>query len=248
MTYLAENIDDVFDGMGDDANGVSQKHGVKLDDEDFEQADKLGQQEEKAAPRGYMTKEAWVESGKNPEDWVSEEVYKERGERIKQTAKLQKEHENQIKNLKLLHQVTLKNQREELLSKRDDYIEVADKAGVNAIDKKLAELDKLDELAKDDEQPKQSAPAEVLAWEAANPWCNDEKDSRLPLARRTYAAAINAGSDPTEALELVDIAIAKKFSSKPSKPAQIAESSRSTAASRYDSVEVSMKNLTRDEQ
>jgi len=233
MTDAAENIDDVFED------------GAEIVEEVIEHVDVV---DDKPAPRGYMTKEAWVESGKNPEDWVSEEVYKERGERIKQTAKLQKEHENQIKNLKLLHQVTLKNQREELLSKRDNYIEEADKAGVKAIDKQLAELDKLDDLAKDDEPVKQSAPAEVVEWEAANPWCNDPADARLPLAQRTYKAAISAGSDPAEALELVDIAIAKKFSSKSTKPSQIAESSRSSTASRNDYAEVSMKNLTREEQ
>jgi len=234
MSDAAENIEDVFDTdniVDDVVDNDTDK--TELDD--------------KPAPRGYMSKEAWIESGKPADEWVSEEVFKERGERIKQTSRLQKEHDNEIKNLKLLHQFNLKTQREELMTRRDNLIEEADKAGVKAIDKQLAELDKLDDIAKDT-TAQSSKPDEVVAWEAANPWCNDPKDPRLALANRTYIAAVNAGSDAAEALELVDIALAKKFSTKSGNKNQIAESSRQSSTARSDSAVVTMKNLTRDEQ
>ncbi len=178
MSDNAENIDDVFEGefneIDNDLDGNQEV--IK---------------EEKTAPRGYMSKEAWIESGKPADEWVSEDVFKERGERIKQAARLQKEHDNEIKNLKLLHQINLKNQREELMARRDNLIEEADKDGVKAIDKQLAELDKLDDIAKDT-PVQQSKPSEVIAWEAANPWCNDPKDPRLGIANRTYIAAVNS--------------------------------------------------------
>lgn len=200
--------------------------------------------DDKPAPRGYMTKEAWVESGKDPKEWVSEEVFKERGERIKQTSKLQKDFENQLKNVNLLHQIQLKNQREQLLAKRDDAIDVADKDGVKALDKQIAELDKLESLAKDQE-PQPVKPPEVAKWESDNPWCNDPADPRLAIANRVYIAAINAGSDPAEALDLVDTAIAKKFSTKPTTQRQSVEGSRPSVG-RGDAV-LTMKNVTREE-
>ena len=89
MSEAAENVEDLL------------VDGVVIEDDNL-QAVTEDKHEDKPAPRGYMSKEAWVESGKDPDEWVSEEVFKERGERIKQTTKLQKEFDNQIKNLNLL--------------------------------------------------------------------------------------------------------------------------------------------------
>lgn len=41
------------------------------------------QPQEKEAPSGYMSKEAWTAAGKDPDEWVSEDVFKERTLRIK---------------------------------------------------------------------------------------------------------------------------------------------------------------------
>ena len=206
-------------------------------------------QEEKPATRGYMSKEAWIDSGKDPEKWVSEEEFKATGERIKLQNKIRNEikgdFDNQLKNLNLLHQVQLKKQREDLMSRRDEFIDTADRAGVNNIDKQLKELDDLEQLAKD--QPAQAQkPPEVIDWEASNQWINDAKDPRTAIAQKTFIAAVNAGIEVSEALDLVDSALAKKFSTKSSAPRQIAESARSSPGKRDDSV-VSMKTVTREE-
>lgn len=202
--------------------------------------------EDKPAPRGYMSKEAWVESGKDPAEWVSEEVYKERGERIKQTAKLQKEYDNQIKNLNLLHQVQLRKQREDLLLRRDNAIDEADKDAVKALDKQIKEIDDLQELTQVQTAIQQDKPVEVTNWENANPWINNPKDPRTGIAQKAFEAAVKSGMDIDDALDLVDAAIAKKFSTKPAAPRQTVEGSRPSTGKREESV-VTMKNITREE-
>lgn len=237
------NVEDVFDsdfdGMGDDADGVSQKHGVKLDDEDFERPEPA---EEKPVPRGYMSKEAWVEAGRDPEDWVSPDVFKERGERIKMKA----EYDNRFKNLSMYYQKAMEIQRKEIESKIDNAIDTADKGEVKRLQKELKELDEIEQLNKHEDAPAIVKPPEVVEWEEDNPWCNDIKDPRLALAQRVYKSAVESGKTPATALRLVDKEIAAKFIDTSRKPAQIAEGSRPSSG-KHDEGKPSMATLTSEE-
>lgn len=238
MTDSAENIDDVFED------------GAELDalESDTDSNDQKDEPKDDHAPRGYMTKEAWTASGKDPHDWVSEDVFKERGERIKQTTALKREFDNQIKNLSLLHQVQLKNQRDELLSKRDDAIDVADKAAVRAIDKQIKDLDDIEKLNTPAASPANAKPPEITEWESENPWCTNQSDPKTILANRVFSAALAEGKTNAGALRAVDREIAAKFSEKSASPRQIAEGSRSAGGNRNSAESVTMKTLSRDEQ
>jgi len=189
-----------------------------------------------------MTKDAWVESGRDPEDWVSPEVFKERGERIKMKA----DFDNRFKNLSVYYQKQMEIQRQELLSKRDDAIDVADKNAVKAIDKQLRELDDIEALNKPEEVAAQAKPPEVVEWEDDNPWCNDPSDPRLPLAQRVFKNALAQGKTTATALRMVDKELAAKFIDKSKRPAQIAEGSR-TAPARGDDTKPSLSNLSAEE-
>jgi hypothetical protein len=157
---------------------------------------------------------------------------------------MQRDFDNRLKNMQLFQQKQLELQRQELLSKRDDAIDTADKDTVKRLDKELKELDQYEELNKD--EPVVVKPPEVQRWEEENPWCNDPSDPKLPLAQRTYKAAIGSGMTPEEALEVVDIAIAKKFIVKKRSPGQIAETSRQSAG-REDSSKPTLATLTAEE-
>jgi len=244
MSDVQENLDDVFeDGVehAEEAEFIEESGSVEDHD---------------PAPRGYMTKDAWVASGKEPGDWVSEEVFKERGERIKQTAALKKENaeirrdfDNQVKNLTLFHQIQIKNQREELLSKRDDAIDIADRSAVKAYDKQLKELDDIEKL--NVAQPAASENAKdpaVSKWEKQNDWCFDQEDPRTILANKIFKSLTAAGESYEEALSAVDTAISAKFSEKKPGARQIAEGSRTAGGNRADTGALSMKTLTREEQ
>lgn len=241
MSEAQENTGDAFDSDVNDAHDGEQLESGGHDD---------------SAPRGYMTKEAWTASGKDPKDWVSEEIFKERGYHIQQTAALKREaaqrerdFDNRIKNLSLLHQVQLKNQREDLLNRRDDAIDVADKGAVKAIDKQLKDLDDMERLNTPQEVASSATKSkEILEWEEDNPWCMNPNDERLILAQRIFSEQSAKGVTHATALRRVDEAIKAKFSVKSNSTRQIAEGSRSSSSKRDDSGPVTMKNLSRDEQ
>lgn len=236
MADANENLDDIFE----DGASVTEEAEPKQAEQEEHHDD--------AAPRGYMTKDAWVASGKPAGDWVSEEIFKERGYHIKQTTALKRDFENQIKNLSLLHQVQLRNQREELVSKRDDAIDVADKAAVKAFDKQIKDLDDIEKLNTPSVARANAKPAEISEWESENPWCLDQKDARTIFANRIFSEALSQGKTNAGALRAVDKEVAAKFSAKSTEPRQIAEGSRNSGNSRADSGAVTMKTLTREEQ
>jgi hypothetical protein len=237
MSDVQENLDDVFE------DGADLTEEVEAEEETKE----VEEESSSDLPRGYMTKEAWVASGKDPEDWVSPEGFKLRGEHIKQTQALKRDFDNQIKNLSLFHQIQLKNQREELLSKRDDAIDVADKAAVKAFDKQLKDLDDIEKLNTPEPTATTKAP-EILEWEQENDWSQDPNDPRLKIANKVFQEAISSGKTYATALRMVDKKISETFSSKQTNVRQIAEGSRTAGGKRDDVGTLSMKNLTREEQ
>lgn len=228
-----ENLDDVFDSAAEEIEKVADV----VDDSTTEQ------EEEKPKLKGYISsKEDWVASGKDPDDWVSPEVFKERGERIKMKA----EYDNRFKNLSMYYQKQMEIQRNDLLARRDEAIDTADKAAVKRLDKELKELDEIEQLNKVEDAPAIVKPPEVVEWEEDNPWCHDIKDPRLALAQRVFKSAIDQGKTPATALRMVDKEIAAKFIDKSRKPAQIAEGSRA-APGRGDDGKPSMSNLSAEE-
>jgi hypothetical protein len=237
MSDVQENLDDVFEEGADLTEEVESEEETK----------EVEEESSSDLPRGYMTKEAWVASGKDPEDWVSPEGFKLRGEHIKQTQALKRDFDNQIKNLSLFHQIQLKNQREELLSKRDDAIDVADKAAVKAFDKQLKDLDDLEKLNAPEAAEANTKAPQILEWEKANPWCFDPKDPRTALANKVFKALTAAGDSYEEALNGVNDAVKAKFSSKQTNVRQIAEGSRTAGGKRDDTAVLTMKNLTSEE-
>lgn len=215
--------------------------------------------EKKEEPKtsGYMTIEAWEASGKDPKDWVSEDVFKERTQRIKETSHLKrllaekdKEFDNRIKNLNAVQQAQLNRQRDELISRRDDAIDVADKAEVKRIDKQLNDLDKEAELASDKVQPPK--PIEIVEWEQDNPWIFNLDDPRSKIANDAAAAAINAGKTIAYALREADKAIAKyETASEPSEirkkpPVPMSDSSRSSVS--RDAPTLNWGSLSKEEE
>lgn len=215
------------------------------------------QPQEKEAPSGYMSKEAWTAAGKDPDEWVSEDVFKERTLRIKneqrlkrQLAETKEDFDNRLKNLNMLSQAQLERQKQELLSRRDDAIDVADKATVKRIDKELDAIDKQSELVADKKEELQKPP-EMIEWENDNPWIFDENDERRDIAIAAYSEAKDKGKSETAALIAATLAAKEVSQSKnveyKKKPAvSMADSSKSTQSS-SDNVTLSWSQLSSEE-
>jgi hypothetical protein len=213
----------------------------------------------KEVPSGYMTKDAWIAAGKDPDEWVSPEVFKERTQRIKETSRLkreiaerERENDNRLRNMALLHRAQLERQKEEILAARDEAIDLSDRDGVKAADKRIKELDKEMALVDDQEVAQVKKPLEVVEWEEENPWINDNDDPRTPIAQKVFAEALSAGKTMAYALRAAEKAVEKAIQDEPrdvrKKPAVSMSDSPRGTVSKNDSPSISWNQLTRDEE
>jgi hypothetical protein len=206
-------------------------------------------------PSGYMTKDAWVEAGKDPDEWVSPEVFKERTQRIKETSRLkremaekEREFENRIKNHSLLAKAQLQREIEKLQAARDEAIDLSDRDGVRMADKKIKELDKEMSLIEEEKLAQPAKPIEVVEWEEDNPWINDPDDPRTPVAQKVFKQTLESGKTIAYALRAAEKAInsqeEREIRKKPA--VSMADSPRGTV-SKSDSPSIAWSHLSREE-
>lgn len=218
-------------------------------------------------PKGFLSKEDWVESGKAEEDWMSPAHYERFGGLIRQVTELKadarvrdNEHNELIAGQNLVHQ-TLRQQAEARIKDKeallDEAIEASDtveaKRHQSAID---ADKEAIRRTPARPRQPAQQPSPTVVAWNAANPWID------TPGAKSTYAKAeFNAfqranarqyGGN-TEALfqaatQHVDAAVAREFKvTNPNREGAPATPRAGTTSTGGGKGKATMKNLTTDE-
>ena len=203
-----EIIDDIENDT-DDANQVDDVQQDVVQDESL---------------KGFMSKNDWIAAGKDAKDWRDPVEFRHKGELIKIKNELRREHDDQIKNLNLLHSVRLQHEREELIRRRDDAIDVADKAEVKRLDAQISSNYQQAELVKEPQQS--SKPQEIQEWEADNPWSQDPSDPRLAFANSVCSSELAKGKSLASALRAVDREIAAKFLTQSGRESQMVESSR----------------------
>lgn len=216
-------------------------------------------EETREVPSGYMTKDAWIAAGKDPDEWVSPEVFKERTQRIKETSRLKRElaererdFEERLKNVNLLAKAQIQREIEKLQAVRDEAIDLSDRDAVKAADKRIKELDKEMALVDEKEVAQVKKPPEVIEWEEENPWINDNDDPRTPIAQKVFAEALSAGKTMAYALRAAEKAVEKAVQDEPrdvrKKPAVSMSDSPRGTVSKNDSPSISWSQLTRDEE
>lgn len=256
-----EDLEQEFDLEDEEINEA-----LKQEEEETEEAPEPEAKE--APPKLHISKEDWVKQGRDPELWVPPEVFKERTQRINETSKLKQENARlraereedarRLTNVAFLQQQQITRLKADLESRRDDAIDVGDRAAVKAFDKQLRDLDTEESLIK--EAPKQAAgiPPEVAEWNAENEWLTPEHPLQ-PVANEVFVKAINEGKTIAGALRLVDKELAKRIELDPVKRAEnqllnqrktptksIVDNPRG-AVSRSDSVTLKMSDCTREE-
>lgn len=193
--------------------------------------------------KGFVSKEEYVKRGGKPEDWRDPIEYKHKGEMIRLRKELKQDFESQIKNLNLLHEVRLQQERDELLKRRDDAIDTADKAEVKRLDAQIAANDKATQLIKDNPEPPK--PQEIIEWEEENPWIFDQQDKRTILANKVLSAKLAEGKSLATALRAVDHELSKLNPPKKD-PSQLVEGSR-VAGGKRENAGLSFSDLTPQE-
>ena len=248
-----------------------------LEDEEINEALRLEQEEAETeqetpatapATKLHISKDDWVKQGRDPELWVPPEVFKERTQRINETSKLKQENQRlraereednrRLTNVAFLQQQQITRLRADLESRRDDAIDVGDRAAVKSFDKQLRDLDTEESLIK--EQPRQQTglPPEVDEWNSENAWLTADHPLK-PVANDVFVKAINEGKTIAGALRLVDKELAKRIELDPVKrsenqllnqrktPARSIVDSPRGAVARSESVSLRMSDCTREE-
>ena len=244
-----------------------------LEDEEINEALKQEESEDEPepvesepAPKLHISKEDWVKQGRDPEKWVSPEVFKETTRRINETSKLKQENarlrlereedNRRLTNVAFLQQQQITRLRADLESRRDDAIDVGDRTAVKAFDKQLRDLDTEESLIKEPPKQQLNIPAEVQEWNEENEWLTADHPLK-PIANDVFAKAIEQGKTIAGALRLVDKGLSKHIELDPVERAvtsakkvasrSIVDSPSRAAVSRSDSAGLRMSDCTREE-
>lgn len=185
---------------------------------------------DKTLPKGYMSREEWDASGRDPAEWRDPVEFRMRGELIKQ----KKEFEDRIKNLNSLHEAQISHMRAQLMSDRDSAIDIADKDAVRRIDAQIANLNQQEQIIKQNATQEQTKDPLEAQWEQENPWIYDEKDPRRSVAIAAYNSAIQSGKSIPEALSIVDDYIERKFAKPEKNHSPIVESNKGATSKPKD--------------
>lgn len=196
-------------------------------EEEPEEEPQASPEEEKARSDGWVSKQEWVDQGKDSDDWVSSKKFNERGSMIGQIKALQKQStENEkafndrLERVNKFHQTQLKSTIAELNVKKREAIEQADVDQVAEIDAQLNEISIDDQDVKPTKQDDESKPSGAWSddelqtmetWNASNDWIDDDSDPRSFFAKGKFGNYVNSGKSVTEAIALIDKDVMKAF-------------------------------------
>lgn len=231
----------------------------QVDNQDHDQPQEeelnLSPIEQKAWDQGWRPEEQFEG---NPDNWKTAGEYVLFGEMQQQINDVKAEqrrkdaaNEARITNLNKLHEAQQAQAIADLKAQQRAAVEVAD---TDEFDRLQRQIDNHSKAAK----PVQAAPEKdpaIEAWEARNPWINDAESEKAQQAQAFWAVAgQKPGATASSALAYVDAQMAKLYpeDSAPSNPrrdmATMTEQSRTQGRGRRGSRELTMSDLTRDEQ
>lgn len=232
---------------------------LKLDGDNDPDDEPLEAEAKEPAPKMHISKEDWVAQGRDPDKWVSPEVFKETTRRINETSKLKQENarlraerdedNRRLTNVAFLQQQQITRLRADLEQKKDDAIEVGDKAAVKAFDRQLKDLDTEESLIKPAPVRQSTNAPEVDEWNAENEWLTPDHPLQ-PIANSVFSKAISDGKTVAGALRMVDKELAKRRQDEPVQrktPARSLVDSPSRSTTKSDSVMLTLDQCSREE-
>lgn len=146
--------------------------------------------EARARQTGWVSKAEWIEQGKNEDDWISAKRYNSTGDLISQIKGLQSQVQNfdqRIANNNAIWTAKLENERSELMAKRDQAIEDADKTQVKALDEQIQKVDMASAQIQLDSNQVQAQPP---AQPDPNVQLENEYFAKLPRGQQPFAAQV----------------------------------------------------------
>ena len=205
-------------------------------------------QEHQARSSGWKPLEEFVADGKDPENWVSPEVYNERGRFLRQIKNQKREFERtldekvgeRVQGVKKLYEARIAD----LNALKHSAIEDGNVETVRQIDEQIDDL-RQNTPVHNPYIPPQLHPAEE-AWNAQNPWIN-EAGPKTEYAQLRYQDYRSRNISVEDALKAVDRDVEAKFPNKQTKIPPSEKGSGSGGFNRKKSNSVSSNDLTMEE-
>ena len=175
----------------------------EIQDDIIDDKPKGNPEEERARAGGWRPKEEWDGPA---EEWRSAEVFNERGEWItrhkeqeKRITSIEEKFNVRMDNANKLHQQQIELQRAELVRKRDDAIDLADREAANGYQDDIDSLNVQPETNNDQ--------AKLDSWNASNQWVlGDTPKAEYAKARFGRYSAQGLGVDAAIAQLEADVA------------------------------------------
>lgn len=198
-------------------------------------------QEDKARSFGWKPLEEYIEDGKDPNEWVSAEMFNMKGDFIGRLKNKDRDVERivneRVAGVKKLYEGQIKA----LTKDRDTAISDGDVQRVHELDQEINSLRA---------PPVQHTNSAIEQWNNDNPWIN-EVSPKSSYAKEIFAVYANQGITPEAALQKVEADLAKSFPATPKKPAGNVPASEKGAGAKgfrkSKSPAVSEADLTRAE-
>jgi hypothetical protein len=166
--------------------------------------------EDKAREGGWKPKEDWKGE---PEEWRSAEVFNERGEWIEKHKAQQKRMDNlestvesRLENQRKLMELQSETQKNELIRKRDDAIDEADRDKANKYQEDIDSLNKSNETVTNSNNPE----AELNSWNANNPWIM-QNNPKAAYGKQQFASYQQQGMNSQQAIAAMEADVGREF-------------------------------------
>ena len=169
--------------------------------------------EEKARADGWKSEEEWGDSKDKPAEFVSAEIFNERGKWIEK----QKAQQKRVDDLEKSFNSRLDNQREfmkqqaeaqknELIRKRDEAIDDADRKTANKYQ------DDIDSLKKVDDEPAVSNNQQDVLdnWNKTNTWIL-QNNPKAAYGKQQFGAYQQQGMTATQAIAAMEADVSREF-------------------------------------
>lgn len=211
----------------------------------------MGAAEEKARAGGWKPEEEWDgEDTQKPEQFISAELFNERGVWIerhkaqqKQISELESSFNTRMNNANKIHQQQMEVQKSDLERKRDDAIDSADREAANGYQK---DIDKLNQ------QPVEQVPINndqttLDTWNTNNPWILGN-DPKAAYAKQQFVAYQTQGMNSAAAIAQMESDVNKAFPAlNPERNNQAVSEGGSKPGGKRAQKKLSMADLTNDE-
>lgn len=248
------------EGLKDE--GLALEDGADLSEPEDKQIEEVPQEptythdQERAMRDGWTGKKAWVDSGKDEDEWVSAKKFNERGQMMGDIRSLKKENdaiqanidkrlEDQRKYLDIQHKMSIST----LEGQRKTAIEEAD---VDRAESIQGQIDSLKENAPVDIQP--AAPqnkqpdADLLdRFNTSNPWVKDRTPKAMWMIDE-FTRNFNSGMGTQEAIEAAEKSVSASFPSvNPRRQEAAAVEGGKSGGGKKSARALAWGDLTRDE-